>query len=82
MSIHIKPSHKGFLHKDLHVPEGKKIPAKKIESAEHSKDPAVSKRAVFAENAKHWNHTGAHSSHHSTHIHLHMGGGKKAKFRI
>lgn len=56
--IHIKPSHKGLLHKNLGVPAGKKIPASKLESAENSKDPAVRKRAVFAENAKHWNHSG------------------------
>lgn len=54
--IHIKPSHKGLLHKDLGVGESKKIPAKKLEKAEKSKSPAVRKRAVFAENAKHWEH--------------------------
>ena len=62
--IHIKPSHKGLLHEDLGVPEGKKsrrsggkkIPAKKLKKAENSKDPAVRKRAVFAENAKKWHH--------------------------
>lgn len=54
--IHIKPSHKGLLHKDLGVAAGHKIPAKKLAKAEHSSDPAVRKRAVFAENAKHWKH--------------------------
>jgi hypothetical protein len=34
MSIRIKPSHKRFLHKELGVPEGKKIPASKIAKAE------------------------------------------------
>lgn len=58
MSINIKPSHKGLLHKNLGVSTGKKIPEKKLESAENSHDPAVRKRAVFAENAKHWNHAG------------------------
>lgn len=53
--IHIKPSHKGLLHKDLGVKSGSKIPEAKLKKAEHSKDPAVKKRAVFAENAKHWN---------------------------
>jgi hypothetical protein len=53
--IHIKPSHKGLLHKDTGTPPGKKIPASKIEKAEGSSDPAVRKRAVFAENAKKWN---------------------------
>lgn len=54
--IKIKKSHEGLLHKDLGVAEGKKIPAKKLEKAEHSSDPAVKKRAVFAENAKGWTH--------------------------
>lgn len=54
-SIHIKPSHKGLLHKDLGVAAGKKIPEKKLEKAKHSSNPAERKRATFAENAKHWN---------------------------
>ena len=53
--IEIKKSHKGLLHKDTNTPEAKKIPEAKIKKAENSKDPAVRKRAVFAENAKHWN---------------------------
>ena len=52
--IHIKESHKGLLHEDTGTPTGEKIPAVKIKKAEHSPDPAVRKRAVFAENAKHW----------------------------
>lgn len=54
--IHIKASHKGLLRKDTGTAGGKKIPETKIKKAEKSKDPAVRKRAVFAENAKHWNH--------------------------
>jgi len=54
--IHIKKSHEGLLHKDLGVAAEKKIPAKKLAKAEKSSDPAVKKRAVFAENAKHWHH--------------------------
>ena len=54
--IHIKPSHEGLLRKNLGVKAGKKIPAEKLEKAKHSKDPAIRKRATFAENAKHWNH--------------------------
>ncbi len=53
-SIHIKPSHKGLLHKDTHTKAGEKIPESKIKKAEKSSNPAVRKRAVFAENAKHW----------------------------
>lgn len=47
--MHMK---KGALHKELHVPEGKKIPAKKLEKAEHSKNPTLRKRAVLAETLK------------------------------
>lgn len=58
MSIHIKPSHEGLLHKNLGVPQGKPIPSGKLAEAKNSKDPAVRKRATFAENAKHWHHGG------------------------
>lgn len=54
MAIRIKPSHKGLLHKDLGVKQGKKLTEKQIEKAEKSSDPAVRKRATFAENAKKW----------------------------
>ncbi len=54
--IHIKPSHKGLLHKDLGVKSSKPIPEAKLEKAKNSSDPAVRKRATFAENAKHWKH--------------------------
>ncbi len=56
MAIKIKPSHKGLLHKDLGVKPGKKIPTDKLKKAEKSSNPAERKRAVFAENAKKWNH--------------------------
>ena len=44
--------HKGALHKSLGVPEGKKIPEKKLEKAEHSKNPLTRKRAHLAETLK------------------------------
>jgi hypothetical protein len=44
--MHMK---KGALHKELGVPEGKKISAKKLKKAEHSKNPTLKKRAVLAE---------------------------------
>lgn len=44
--------HKGALHKKLHVPEGEKIPAKKLEKAEHSKSPVERKEANLAETLK------------------------------
>lgn len=56
MAIKIKKSHEGLLHKDLGVKKGKKIPASALAKAAKSKNKAVRKRAVFAENAKKWNH--------------------------
>jgi hypothetical protein len=38
---------KGALHKEMKVPEGKKIPEKKLVKAEHSKNPLLKKRAVL-----------------------------------
>lgn len=58
MAINIKPSHKGLLHKNLGVKQGAPIPAKKLAKAAESSNPDVKKRAVFAENAKHWHHGG------------------------
>lgn len=43
---------KGSLHKELHVKKGEKIPEKKLEKAEHSKNPKLKKRAVLAETLK------------------------------
>jgi len=40
--------HPGALHRELGVPEGQKIPAKKLEKAEHSKNPTERKRAALA----------------------------------
>ena len=43
----------GALHKSLGVPAGEKIPAKKLEKAEASKNPKLAKRAHLAETLKH-----------------------------
>ena len=64
MAIHIKKSHEGLLHKNLGVAADKPIPAAKLEKAAHSDSAAVRKRAVFAENAKHWHHSGTHKDGH------------------
>ena len=48
----------GALHKSLHVPEGKKIPASKLEKAEHSKNPLLRKRAALAKTLKGMHHKG------------------------
>lgn len=47
--MHMK---KGALHKQLGVPEGKKIPQKKLKAAE-KKGGLVGKRAHLAETLKH-----------------------------
>jgi hypothetical protein len=50
----VPASHKGRLHKALHVPEGKKIPERKLEKAAHSKNLHLKRMAVLAETfAKH-----------------------------
>lgn len=48
----------GALHKELGVPAGKKIPEKKLKSAEHSKNPKERKRANLAETLKGFNKKG------------------------
>lgn len=44
--------HPGALHKSLHVPQGQKIPAMKLEKAEHSRNPLLRKRANLASTLK------------------------------
>lgn len=53
----LKDLKKGALHQDLGVPSDKPIPSGKLEKATHSTDETLRKRAQFAENAKHWNHS-------------------------
>ena len=53
-SINIK--HPGALHEDLGIPQGEKIPAKRLTEALHSDDPLLRKRAQFARNAKKFKH--------------------------
>jgi len=50
----VNPNNKGALHRALGVPEGKKIPERKLEKAEHSKNPILRKRANLAETLKHF----------------------------
>ena len=42
----------GALHEELHVPKGKKIPAKKLKKAEHSKNPTIRREANLAKTLK------------------------------
>ncbi len=44
--------HPGALHKEMGIAEGKKIPAKKLAKATHSKNPKLAKRARLAETLK------------------------------
>jgi len=41
-------SSKGKLHRELHVPMGKKIPAKKMAKATHSNNPRMRKQVNLA----------------------------------
>ena len=43
---------KGKLHKALDVPQGQKIPAKKLAKAEHSSNPTIRKEADLAKTLK------------------------------
>lgn len=56
MTIKIKKSHEGKLHKALGIPAGQKIPLGKIEKAAQSKSPSLRKEAQFALNARHFKH--------------------------
>jgi hypothetical protein len=60
MTIRIKPSHQGKLHRDLGVKRSEPIPPARLKAAKHSADPAERRRATFAENAKHWDHDWDH----------------------
>ena len=48
--------HPGKLHRELGVPEGKKIPAKKLEKASHSKNTTLRREANLAETLKKLRH--------------------------
>lgn len=56
MTINIKPSHKGKLHRALGIPIGQKIPVAKVKKAEGSASPALRKEAQFADNARNFGH--------------------------
>ena len=56
MSIHIKPSRKGLLHKKLGIKQGEKIPLADLARAKLSSSPALRKEANFAINARGFKH--------------------------
>jgi hypothetical protein len=59
--------HPGALHRELGVPEGEKIPAKKLDEAEHSSNPTERKRADLAKTLEGMHHGSAprHASRYS-----------------
>ena len=52
----INPENKGALHRALGVSEGKKIPEKKLEKAEHSRNNTIKKEADLAKTLKSFKH--------------------------
>jgi len=53
--IHIKPSHKGRLHRALGIKEGEPISRARLEAAKaRTKDPALLREIQFALNARGW----------------------------
>lgn len=48
---------KGALHRNLGVPEGQKIPAKKLASAAKSTNPTIAKEAALAKTLKGFKHS-------------------------
>lgn len=52
MSSMFKNLKKGALHTQLGIPQGQKIPLKRLEAAAESHDPLTRKRAHFALNAR------------------------------
>jgi hypothetical protein len=48
----IPKSHRGKLHRELGVPEGEKIPAKKMTKAAKSKSPTIRKEVALAKTLK------------------------------
>lgn len=47
--------HPGALHRELGVPQGQPIPAKKLTAATHSKNPTERRRANLAKTLKGFN---------------------------
>jgi hypothetical protein len=58
--IHIKKSHEGQLHEDLHMKKDEPIPVselhEKLAAAKRSGNVAEERRLVFAINAHHFHH--------------------------
>lgn len=48
--------HPGALHRELGVPEGQKIPAKKMAKAAHSSSPKIRRQVALAHTLKRMHH--------------------------
>lgn len=55
--------HKGKLHRELGIPEGQKIPASRLASAERSSNPEVKRDAIRAKTMEGWKHGGSSKRH-------------------
>jgi hypothetical protein len=55
--------HKGKLHRELGIPEGQKIPAGRLQAAEHSSNPEIRRDAIRAHTMEGWNHGGHQKDH-------------------
>lgn len=53
---------KGKLHREIGVPEGEKIPEKKLTEAAHSENPEIKRDAERAETMKKWHHGGGRAA--------------------
>lgn len=49
---------KGKLHRELGIPEGEKIPKRRLHAAANSSNPEVKRDAIRAETMEGWNHSG------------------------
>lgn len=47
---------KGKLHREMGISTAKKIPAKRLQKATHSKNPEIKRDAIRAETMKKWKH--------------------------
>lgn len=55
--IHIKKSHEGELRSETKTKKGQKVSESKEEALKEHGTPKQKKQAVFALNARHWNHS-------------------------
>jgi hypothetical protein len=73
MAKRFDPSgHKGKLHRELHIPEGEKIPAKRLAAAERSSNRTIRDDAIRAKTMEGWKH--GRTAHHPGHGRAHRGG--------